>query len=182
MQIEKTTIEGALIIRPRIFADDRGCFYEGYNQKAWQEAGFPEINFIQENQSVSKAGVLRGMHYQGAPDPQSKLVLCTHGHIFDAIVDIRPSSPTYMNWFGVELIGGEGTQLLVPPGCLHGFYAFEESEVRYLVDHHWNKESEGSVRWNDPALGIEWPFAEDPLLSQKDAEAPLLSEITNPFA
>lgn len=184
MPIEQTPIEGAVILRGRAFPDDRGFFYEGYNARAWQEAGLPAFTIAQENQAFSHAGVLRGMHYQGEPDPQAKLVMCTRGAIYDVIVDIRPSSPSFMKWFGIELKGGDAVQFFIPAGCLHGYYALEDSEMRYLVNYPWNKAAEGSVRWNDPALGIEWPLrsGEAPILSQKDAEAPLLSEIVNPFA
>ncbi len=182
MQMEKTVIDGAYIVQSRVWPDDRGFFYEGFSKGNWDAAGLPPFQPVQENQSYSVKGVLRGMHYQGAPDPQSKLVMCTRGSIYDVIVDIRPSSPTFMQWFGIELKGGSGTQLFVPAGCIHGFYASEESEMRYLVDYLWNKSVEGSVRWNDPALGIVWPFEGTPILHMKDAEAPLLSEIINPFA
>ena len=182
MEVDKINIEGAYVLQSRVFPDDRGFFYEGYNANAWKEANLPEFTIAQENQSHSKKGVLRGLHYQGNPAPQSKLVMCTRGSIYDVIVDIRPSSSSFMQWFGIELKAGDGKQFLIPAGCLHGFYAQEESEMRYLVNYPWHKAAEGSVRWNDPALGIVWPFEATPILSQKDAEAPLLSEIINPFA
>lgn len=186
MNVVQTSIEGAYLLESRVFRDDRGYFFEGYNARAWQEAGLPTFSIAQENQAHSLKGVLRGLHYQGAPDPQSKLVMCTRGSLYDVIVDIRPNSPSFMKWFGVELKGGDGVQFLIPAGCLHGYYAVEECEMRYLVDYPWNKAAEGSVRWNDPMLQIEWPLHANmnggaPILSQKDAEAPYLKDIQNPF-
>lgn len=182
MRVEKTGIEGVFIIEPQVFSDERGFFYESYNKEKWSAVGLPEIDFVQDNHSQSVKGVLRGLHYQAPPKAQAKLVRCTRGRVFDVAVDIRPSSSTYLRWFGIELSEENKKQLFIPAGCLHGFYAFEDAEVQYKTNFHFEKVLDGSVAYNDPSFGIIWPVEDEAILSQKDAAAPLLSEIKNPFA
>ena len=176
LDVIKTALPGVFMVQPRVFADDRGYFLETWNAPRFRDAGLPDI-FVQDNQSRSRAGVLRGLHYQ-EPNAQGKLVRCTRGSIWDVAVDIRVGSPTFGKWIGVELNEDNKMMLWVPPGFALGFCAMtDDTDVLYKCTTLYDPRSERSILWNDPAIGIHWPIAE-PKLSAKDAEAPTLSEAT----
>ena len=174
MQISKTPIDGLLIIEPKVFADPRGMFYEVYSESKYNEHGISR--FVQDNHSVSKQGVLRGLHYQ-VNSGQDKLVRVTQGEIFDVAVDIRKQSPTYGKWWGLSLSETNNLQLYIPVGFAHGFCVLSESaEVLYKCSDYYSPEDERGILWNDPDLAIDWPI-KDPILSEKDAVYPLFSEL-----
>lgn len=170
------------LIKPIRHGDHRGFFAETYSQREYSELGV-DVKFVQDNHSLSKElGTLRGLHFQAPPHPQAKLVRCGRGAIFDVAVDIRRGSPTYGQWEGYELTAENGEQLYVPVGFAHGFLTLEpDSEIVYKCSDYYAPETEGSVLWNDPDIGIEWPTGPDPILSTKDAVAPLLSDLESPF-
>ena len=174
-------VEGPLLITPKLFGDDRGFFFESWNQRRFNDAVGAAISFSQDNHSRSCRGVLRGLHYQLEPEPQGKLVRCPVGAIFDVAVDLRRSSPTFGQWVGAELNAENQQQLWVPVGFGHGFLTLSDTaEVLYKASGFWSKSSERSLRWNDPDLAIAWPLdrlnGSGPLLAEKDAAAPLLAE------
>lgn len=175
MIVRKTNLKDVLIIEPRIFGDARGFFMETWNQVKYAEKGLPE-KFVQDNLSRSAKGVLRGLHYQH-PDGQGKLVFVLEGEVFDVAVDIRFGSPTFGRWVGVTISAENKRQLYVPPGFAHGFNVISDSALfAYKCTDFYNSRTEGSVRWNDPAINIAWPI-EQPILSDKDRAAPLLKDI-----
>ena len=169
MEVIKTEIEGVVIIEPRIFKDDRGYFYESFSQREFEEK-VCRTTFVQDNQSKSSYGVVRGLHFQKPPYSQSKLVRCIKGAVLDVAVDIRKGSPTFGKYVAVELTEDNHRQFFVPRGFAHGFAVLSEEAVfQYKCDNFYNKESEGSVAWNDPQLGIDWRIpAEKVILSEKD--------------
>ena len=169
MEVIKTEIDGVVIIEPRIFKDDRGYFYESFSQREFEEK-VCRTTFVQDNQSKSSYGVVRGLHFQKPPYSQSKLVRCIKGAVLDVAVDIRKGSPTFGKYVAVELTEDNHRQFFVPRGFAHGFAVLSEEAVfQYKCDNFYNKESEGSVAWNDPQLGIDWRIpAEKVLLSEKD--------------
>ena len=169
MEVIKTEIEGVVIIEPRIFKDDRGYFYESFSQREFEEK-VCRTTFVQDNQSKSSYGVLRGLHFQKPPYCQSKLVSCFKGAVLDVAVDIRKGSPTFGKYVAVELTEENHRQFFVPRGFAHGFAVLSEEAIfQYKCDNFYNKESEGSVAWNDPELAIDWRIpAEKILLSEKD--------------
>ena len=174
MQVSKTPIDGLLTIEPKIFADPRGMFYEVYSESRYEEHGIS--CFVQDNHSISKKGVLRGLHYQVNPG-QNKLVRVTRGEIFDVAVDIRKQSPTYGKWWGLSLSETNNFQLYIPIGFAHGFCVLSElAEVLYKCSDYYSPENERGILWNDPDLAIDWPV-KDPILSEKDAVYPLFSEL-----
>jgi dTDP-4-dehydrorhamnose 3,5-epimerase len=182
MKFIATRIPDVLIIEPAVFADDRGWFMESFNQvrfnAALAELGLPAPRpFVQDNHSCSKAGVLRGLHYQLPPHAQGKLVRVTKGAAFDVAVDIRTASPTFGQWVGVELSAANLRQLWIPEGFAHGFVALEDdTHFLYKTTDVYAKDCERSIVWNDPDLGIEWPLGDKmPNLAPKDAQAPRLS-------
>lgn len=180
MEIIKTEISDLLIIKPRVFEDDRGYFYESFNQEEYAQRGV-NLEFVQDNQSRSKRGVLRGLHFQKPPFAQGKLVRVLQGCVFDVAVDIRKNSPTFGQWHAVILSEDNKLQYWIPPGFAHGFLTLENDTIfSYKCTAPYNKESEGSIRWNDPQLAITWSYY-DPILSEKDKIAPLFSEFDNPF-
>ena len=182
MKVEQTELAGVVLLEPRRFGDSRGFFAETYNARAYRDAGI-ECEFVQDNHSLSdKVGTVRGLHFQRPPAAQAKLVRCGRGAIFDVAVDIRVGSPTYGKWVGYELSADNGLQLFIPAGFAHGFMTLKPgSEIVYKCSDYYAPETEGSVRWDDPELGIEWPKTQEPVLSEKDAEAPYLSQIKSPF-
>ena len=152
-------IDGPLLITPPVFGDDRGWFYESWNQRKFDEAVGEAVVFSQDNHSRSVQGVLRGLHYQLAPEPQAKLVRASLGSIFDVAVDIRQSSPTFGQWVGAELTAENKSQLWVPEGFAHGFLTLSDvAEVQYKARGFWNKDCERAIAWNDPEIGIAWPL------------------------
>ena len=166
--IEKTPLEGVLVVRPRVFKDNRGFFYESYNQEAFNAAGI-SIPFVQDNHSRSARGTLRGLHFQTSPG-QAKLVRCSLGLIWDVAVDIRPNSPTFGKHFGVELRPDDATMFFVPVGFAHGFVVLSEfAEVQYKCSAVYNAKTEAGIMWNDPDLNVQWPLnGIEPLLSERD--------------
>ena len=183
MKVTKTAIEGMLILEPKVFGDERGFFLESFNQNAFDEAVGHHVEFVQDNHSRSRKGVLRGLHYQVPPHAQGKLVRVTQGSVFDVAVDIRQGSATYGQWVGVELSGDNHKQLWLPPGMAHGFLVTSESaDFLYKTTDFYAPECEGCVLWSDPALGIEWTDVGVPLqLAAKDIAAPLLAQ-AKPYA
>lgn len=181
MQIEPTALPEVLVLTPRRFGDARGWFMETWNAARMAEAGL-DLPWVQDNHSFSAAkGTLRGLHYQSPPRAQDKLVRCTRGAILDVAVDIRTGSPAFGRHVAVELTPGNGRQLLVPKGFLHGFLTLaDDTEVQYKCTDLYSPEHDGAVRWDDPALGIDWGTSA-PILSDKDASAPLLAGIGQPF-
>jgi len=170
-------MQGPLLITPQVFGDERGFFYESWNQRRFDEAVGAATSFVQDNHSRSSRGVLRGLHYQLEPEPQGKLVRCTAGAILDVAVDLRRSSATYGQWVGAELSAENQQQLWVPVGFGHGFLTFTDTaEVLYKASGFWSKSCERSLRWDDPQLAIAWPLdrldGDAPLLAEKDAAAP----------
>ena len=183
MQIEETALPGVKILTPRRFGDARGFFSESWNRKLLAEHGI-ELDFVQDNHSVSaQVNTVRGLHFQSPPHAQAKLVRCGKGRLFDVAVDIRTGSPTFGKWVGVELSFDNGRQLLIPEGFLHGFATREpDTEIIYKCTDYYAPAADGAVRFDDPAIGIDWGLTGAPILSEKDAKAPLLAEIGSPFA
>ena len=174
--VQGQVIEGPLLITPPAFGDDRGWFYESWNQRKFDDAAGEAVVFSQDNHSRSVQGVLRGLHYQLAPEPQAKLVRASLGSIFDVAVDIRQSSPTFGQWVGAELTADNKSQLWVPEGFAHGFLTLSDvAEVQYKARGFWNKNCERAIVWNDQEIAIAWPLARlertDVSLSSKDAGA-----------
>jgi len=181
MKIITTNIEGLLIIEPRIFNDDRGYFYESYNKSKFTEAGIA-VDFVQDNQSFSQKGAVRGLHAQAEPFAQGKLVRVIKGRVLDVVVDIRKGSPTYGKYFSIELNEDNKLQFWIPAGFLHGFSTLEDNTIfTYKVNNYYDKASEIGVIWNDPTLNIEWGIAQnDVLLSPKDELLPSFNEFKSP--
>jgi dTDP-4-dehydrorhamnose 3,5-epimerase len=170
MNVIPTAIPDVVILEPKVFGDDRGFFYESFNQKKFEEAIGRQVNFVQDNHSRSTKGVLRGLHYQ-IQQPQGKLVRCSLGEVFDVAVDIRRSSPTFGKWVGVNLSAENKRQLWVPEGFAHGFVVLSEvAEFLYKTTDYYAPEYERCIVWNDPGLAIDWPLEKKPMLSQKDAQ------------
>ena len=169
-------------IKPERHGDHRGFFAETYSRCKYSELGI-DIEFVQDNHSLSKeVGTLRGLHFQAPPHAQGKLVRCARGAIFDVAVDIRRGSPTYGQWKGYELTAENGDQLYIPVGFAHGFVTLgPDSEIVYKCSDYYAPETEGAILWNDPDIGINWPTKADPILSDKDAVAPLFSDLESPF-
>ena len=182
MKISTTKIEGLLILEPRIFPDDRGYFYESYNKQKYADAGIVG-DFVQDNQSFSQKGALRGLHGQADPFAQGKLVRVLQGRVLDVAVDIRKNSPTFGQHVTVELSGDNHVQFWVPPGFLHGFVTLEDDTIfTYKVTNFYDKASEIGVIWNDPTLAINWGIDEkDALLSPKDTVLPAFADFVSPF-
>jgi len=175
MKVVDLPLSGLKLITPQIFYDERGFFVETYSRSLYLAHGI-EGDFVQDNHSYSKQNVLRGMHFQAKPG-QAKLVSVDQGAIFDVVVDIRPSSPTFSRWIGVHLNSEKGEQLFIPVGFAHGFCVLSESaHVHYKVTHQYDPTEEKSFFYNDPDIGIDWPI-DSPILSLKDREAPLLKEL-----
>lgn len=176
MEFEKTQIDGAVVLTPKVFGDHRGWFMESYSKRILEQAGIFD-EFIQDNRSFSaEKGTLRGLHCQTEPMAQAKLLTCLKGEILDVAVDIRKGSPTYMKWVGVKLSEENKKMFYIPAGCLHGFVTLTDNvEVMYKVNNFYSPENDRSIRFDDPALGVEWGV-ENPILSQKDLNAPLLED------
>ena len=171
----KTDIEGVYIIEPKVFGDERGYFMETYRDSDFKEAGI-DINFVQDNQSRSKKGVLRGLHFQ-KHFPQAKLVRVISGVVFDVAVDLRKNSPTYGKWVGTILSSDNKNMFLIPRGFAHGFVVLSDTaEFVYKCDEIYHPEDEGGILWNDPSIGIVWPYQGEPFLSEKDKKHPTLTE------
>ena len=178
MKVIDTAISDLKIIEPSVFGDDRGFFFESFNQNRFNQAVGSDVEFVQDNHSRSSRGVLRGLHYQLPPHPQGKLVRCVVGEVFDVAVDIRKSSPTFRQWVGVVLSADNKRQFWIPPGFAHGFLTLSgHAEFLYKTTDYWSKECERAIRWNDPQIGIDWPdCGVVSLLSEKDQQAPTLAD------
>lgn len=176
MNVIKTDIPDVLIFEPKVFGDDRGFFFESFNQRVFEQAVGRQVNFMQDNHSSSSKGVLRGLHYQLAPSAQAKLVRCLSGSIYDVAVDIREGSSTFGQWIGIELSAENKKQIWIPEGFAHGFIALEDgTEILYKTNNYYSKENERAIRWDDSQLAIKWPI--DPLIiSEKDNQACSLNE------
>lgn len=177
MNVIKTEISDVLIFEPKVFGDERGFFFESFNQKVFEEAVGRKVEFVQDNHSKSSKGVLRGLHYQLEPYAQGKLVRCVVGEVFDVAVDIRKSSSTFGKWVGVNLSAENKRQLWIPEGFAHGFLVLSETaEFVYKTTNYYHPESDRGIIWNDPEIGIEWPKIKSPILSEKDKKHSRLVE------
>ena len=179
MKISNTAINGVVIIEPQVFEDERGYFFESYNQAKMEEAGL-KYNFIQDNQSKSCYGTVRGIHFQKGEFAQAKLVRVLEGTVLDVAVDLRKNSPTFGKYVAVELSAENKKQLLIPRGFGHGFSVLSKTAIfAYKCDNVYNKASEGSIRFNDPDIAVDWKInPEEAILSEKDKNAPFLKEVT----
>ena len=182
MNVIKTPIDGLLIIEPRVFHDARGYFVETYNVKRYREAGV-DATFVQDNQSCSAYGVVRGLHFQKPPYTQAKLVSCTKGRVLDVAVDLRKESPTYGKWYAVELSEENHRQFYIPRGFAHGFSVLSEQAVfTYKCDNLYHPEAEGGLLLSDPDVAIDWQVPEDKrVISEKDTKHPLFKDLISPF-
>jgi dTDP-4-dehydrorhamnose 3,5-epimerase len=175
MEVTETELPGVLVIEPRIFRDERGSFLECWREERYAGIGLPK-RFAQDNAAVSRQRVLRGLHYQ-EPDPQGKLAMVLHGAVFDVAVDIRRDSPSFGRWIGTVLSAENARQLWIPEGFAHGYVALSDAAVfAYKCTRPYNPRNERAIRYDDPGIGIEWPII-DPLVSDKDAAAPLLDQV-----
>ncbi|MEP3477409.1 MAG: dTDP-4-dehydrorhamnose 3,5-epimerase [Hyphomicrobiales bacterium] len=173
-------IEDVLILQPQIFEDDRGFFFESYNQRKFQETTGLDLSFVQDNHSRSAKGVLRGLHFQRAPLGQGKLVRVLQGEIFDVAVDIRPGSKSFGKWVSAVLSADNKKQIWIPDGFAHGFLTLSETaELSYKTTQFYSAESEGCLQWNDPDVNIKWPLDVPPLLSGKDRDGVTLNQLLN---
>ena len=180
MKINKTFIEDLLIIEPQLFKDDRGFFYESYNKNNLDKV--INIVFVQDNESKSNKGVVRGLHFQLPPFEQTKLVRCVSGKILDVVVDLRTNSKTYGKSFSIELSSENNKQLLIPKGFAHGFQVLsEDAIVNYKVDNFYNPKSDSGIIWNDKDLSIDWNLDIKPVLSEKDLKLDLFKNLKSPF-
>lgn len=176
MKVTATALEGVMMIEPQVFADARGYFFESFNHQRFREL-VADVSFVQDNQSFSGKGVVRGLHYQIAPKAQGKLVRVVAGEIFDVAVDIRKNSPQFGKWTSFILTAESKKQLWIPEGFAHGFQALSEgTQVLYKTTDYWSAAHERAIRWNDPTIGIDWPLQEAPIISDKDRSAPFLPE------
>jgi dTDP-4-dehydrorhamnose 3,5-epimerase len=176
MNATRLAIPDIIVFEPKVFGDDRGFFFESFNQKVFEEVVGRSVSFVQDNHSCSVKGVLRGLHYQ-IQQSQGKLVRVTHGEVFDVAVDLRKSSETFGKWVGVHLSAENKKQMWIPEGFAHGFVVLSESaEFLYKTTDYWAPEHERSLAWNDPTVAIEWPISEQPALSAKDQKAASLQD------
>lgn len=180
MEIKELELKGVYLITPNVFEDERGHFFESYNQNVFKENGL-DLNFVQDNQSLSQKGVLRGLHFQKPPHAQGKLIRVIKGRVLDVAVDIRKNSPTYGKSIALELSEENKLMFYIPEGFAHGFLTLEDNTIfSYKCTNFFNKASEGSLLWNDADLNIDWGNT-SPLLSEKDKEAPLFLSFDSPF-
>ena len=179
MRVFKTDIEGVLIVEPMVHGDQRGYFMESFSERDFEAATGLNVRFVQDNESRSRRGVLRGLHFQREPYAQAKLVRVMQGRVLDVAVDIRPGSATFGRYVAVELSADNHRQLFIPKGFAHGYVVLEEDTVfQYKCDEYYHPESEDGVAWNDPQIGIEWPLTESEIiLSPKDTNRKLLCEL-----
>ena len=181
MRMNKTSLDGLLVVEIDFFRDERGFFMESWHKRDFAEAGLP-YEFVQDSHSRSTYSVLRGLHYQDMRAPIVKLVRCTAGRVFDVAVDLRVNSPTFGQWFGIELTAENKTQLLVPIGFAHGFLTLSDvCEIQYKQTEYYRPEAEGGVAWNDKDIAIDWPLRNPPILSRRDQNQPSLKQyLQNP--
>ena len=178
MEVKTTAIEGVLIIEPTVFGDERGYFFESFNEREFREKTGIDIKFVQDNESKSRYGVLRGLHFQKAPYEQAKLVRVVKGRVLDVAVDIRKGSPTFGRYTAVELTGDNHRQCFIPRGFAHGFCVLSDEAVfQYKCDEFYHPEAEDAIAWDDPDIAIEWPIpVDDIILSEKDKHHPRLRD------
>ena len=177
MKIVKKVLTDAIILKPRVFKDDRGYFYESFNERVFESLAGMNTNFIQDNQSSSSRGTLRGLHFQKGSSVQAKLVRVIKGAVYDVAVDLRPDSPTFKQWYGVELSEENDLQFFIPRGFAHAFVALEDNTIfHYKVDNYYSSENDGGIRWNDEELSITWPELKLEL-SEKDKNLPRLNQL-----
>ena len=176
MKAIETALPGVLIIEPDVFGDARGYFFESWSRQKYAQLGI-NVDFVQDNHSFSEQkGTVRGLHFQKTPKAQAKLLRCTRGSILDVAVDLRKASPNYRKWVAVELSAENKRQLFIPRGFGHGFVTLTgDVEVQYKADEYYSKENDRSIRWNDPAIGVDWGV-KSPILSKKDSDAPFLKD------
>lgn len=180
MEVTNIFIDGPLVLQPKVFYDERGYFYESYNKQAFEKAGIT-ADFVQDNQSLSQKGAVRGLHFQAAPFEQGKLVRVIQGAVYDVVVDVRKNSPTYGKHFGIELTAENFTMFWIPPGFAHGFSTLKDNTIfSYKCTNVYNKPSEGGLLWNDPQLAINWEV-EQPIVSDKDKLLPTFDNFISPF-
>ena len=179
MNVIKTDIEGVVVIEPQVFGDERGYFFESFNAECFLAETGIDVAFVQDNESRSKRGVLRGLHFQRGPYAQAKLVRVVQGRVIDVAVDIRSGSPTFGKYVATELSGENHRQMFIPKGFAHGYVVLEDDTVfQYKCDDYYHPESEDGIAWNDPQIGIEWPLSEDEIiLSDKDCKQSTLKEL-----
>jgi dTDP-4-dehydrorhamnose 3,5-epimerase len=181
MKVEKTAIEGVFIIEPKVFADDRGYFFESFNRKRFCELTGLDVDFVQDNESMSEANVLRGLHFQQPPHAQDKLVRVVRGSVVDVVVDLRVGSPTYGKHDKCFLSADNKRQFFVPKGMAHGFLTLEPGTIfSYKCSDYYYPETETGIAWNDSEIGVNWEV-ENPILSEKDKKAMSLSDFRSPF-
>ena len=181
MIFERTHIDDLVIIHTKKIFDERGCFFESFHKKKFEEYIDKKIDFVQENESISKINVVRGLHFQNPPFAQGKLVRVPYGKVIDVVVDIRQNSSTYGKYFSIELSQENGKQLWIPEGFAHGFVSLEENSIlSYKCTNYYNKESEGAIVWNDPLLQINWSI-DNPIVSEKDKVATEFSNFVSQF-
>ncbi len=180
MNIIKTAIEGVIIIEPHVFGDERGYFFESFNLKEFKEKTGLDVDFVQDNESKSSYGVVRGLHFQKPPFEQAKLVRVVKGSVFDVAVDIRKGSPTFGKYVACELTAENHRQMFIPRGFAHGFcVTSEEAIFQYKCDQYYHPEAEGAIKWNDETVCVQWPIPlEKAVLSEKDKNHPSLSAIS----
>ena len=175
MEVQETILAGVKLLKPRVFEDERGFFYESFNLRKFEAAVGRSVDFVQDNHSRSARGVLRGLHYQVVPAAQAKLVRVVLGEVFDVAVDIRRSSPTFGRWVGARLSADNKQQLWIPEGFAHGFLTLSEvAELEYKVSDFYDASADRSIAWNDSDIGVDWPDAGEILLSEKDQRAQAL--------
>lgn len=184
MEVIRTAIDGLLIIEPRIFGDARGYFFESFNANEFAEKTGLQVNFVQDNESMSRYGVLRGLHFQQPPYAQSKLVRVVKGRVLDVAVDIRKGSPTYGKYVSVELTEDNHRQFFISKGFAHGFAVLSDEVIfQYKCDSFYAPQSEGAIAWNDPDINVDWQLPADKvLLSEKDSHHPFLRDLQSPFS
>lgn len=180
MEVIETKLKGLVVIKPKVFEDARGYFFESYNENLFKRAGL-NLHFVQDNQSMSQKGVLRGLHFQNNPHAQGKLVRVITGAVLDVAVDIRKNSPTYGEWFGLELTEKNKWMMYIPEGFAHGFVTYEDKTVfSYKCTSFYNKDSEDCILWNDPDIGINWNIT-NPILSDKDLQGKSMKDFVSLF-
>ena len=180
MEVTKTNFDGLLIMQPRVFKDDRGYFFEYFRKDVLNNFGV-DLEFVQSNESQSQKNVLRGLHFQNPPFEQGKLIRVVKGAVMDVVVDIRKSSPNFGQWFAYEINEVNKTILWIPPGFAHGFLTLSDNTIfQYECTNYYHKDSEGSIRWNDPTINIDWKIS-DPIISDKDKFAPLFKDFVSRF-
>jgi dTDP-4-dehydrorhamnose 3,5-epimerase len=183
MNVITTPFEGLLILEPRVFGDDRGYFFESFNEHVFEKETAFGYKFVQDNQARSVKNVLRGLHYQNSPIAQSKLIRCLQGSIWDVVVDLRRDSKTYRQWYGVELNDENKRQFLIPRGFAHGYSVLSDTaEVFYKCDNFYSKENEGGVFYKDPSLNIDWKInLDEAIVSEKDKMQPMFADCNSQF-